>query len=167
MGSLNDGKDFIVKWIKERFPKGATALDVGACDGRWAGMLGDYLRMDAVEIFAPNVEQYRLHEKYNAVFTGDIADFHYDWYDLIIFGDVVEHMEVDKAQRVLAYARTRCSDMIIAVPYLYPQGAAYGNPWERHIQDDLTREVFDSRYPGFKLICKPSENYAYYAKNKP
>ena len=166
MGSLNDGKDFIIEWIKKNFPQGATCLDVGACDGRWKSMTGDYLAMDAVEIFEPNVEQYRLKDKYRDVFTGDIADFHYDWYDLIIFGDVIEHMTVEKAQAVLNYARTRCSDMIIAVPYLYPQDAVYGNPWEKHIQDDLTREVFDRRYPGFRLICKPSENYAYYAKEK-
>ena len=166
MGSLNDGKDFIIGWIKKNFPQGATCLDVGACDGRWKSMTGDYLVMDAVEIFEPNVKQYGLKDKYNDVFTGDIADFHYDWYDLIIFGDVIEHMTVEKAQAVLNYARTRCSDMIIAVPYLYPQNAVYGNPWEKHIQDDLTREVFDRRYPGFRLICKPSENYAYYAKEK-
>ena len=37
----------------------------------------------------------------------------------------------------------------------------YGNPCERHIQDDLTDELFNERYPGFKLeFAYP--DYGYY-----
>ena len=166
MASYDAGKYEMVEWIKEHFVRGSTCLDVGSCDGKWSDLLRDYLIMDGIEIYQPNIIEHDLRDKYHRIICGDIADLHYDWYDLIIFGDVIEHMTVEKAQAVLNYARTRCSDMIIAVPYLYPQGAVYGNPWEKHIQDDLTREVFDRRYPGFRLICKPSENYAYYAKEK-
>ena len=50
-----------------------------------------------------------------------------------------------------------------AVPFMYPQGEIYGNPYEVHIQEDLTLEVFDQRYPGFKPIFIDSK-YAYYVK---
>ena len=83
-------------------------------------------------------------------------------YDLIIFGDVIEHMTVERAQTVLERAQSRCRDMIIGVPFLYPQDELYGNPWERHIQSDLTAEIFNERYPGFELLVKPINNYAYY-----
>ena len=67
-----------------------------------------------------------------------------------------------RAQAVLERARPRCRDLIIGVPFLYPQDAIYGNPYERHIQADLTEEIFDERYPGFELLVKPTNNYAYY-----
>ena len=166
MPSLSDGKDYIVRWVKDHFPSGATCLDVGACDGKWFSLLGDYLDMYAVEIFRPYVEKHELESKYVNVFVGDIDDYKYGYYDLIIFGDVIEHMDVPKAQRVLAYARQRCENMIIAVPFMYKQDMVRGNKWERHIQDELTPELFDELYPGYELLFKPVSNYAYYIKRK-
>lgn len=163
MGSYDFGKDEIVAWVKDNFPKGATCLDVGACDGKWSRLLGDYLLMDAVEIFPKNIIDHNLTEKYRNAFCGDVKDLEYEWYDLIIFGDVIEHMTVENAQKVLEYARPRCKDMIVAVPYLYSQGAEYGNPWEVHIQNDLTHEIFNERYKGFKPLIANNE-YAYYSK---
>ena len=60
MASYVHGKDDVCKWIKDNFPKGATCLDVGACDGVWADKLGDYLVMDGIEIFEPYIEKYDL-----------------------------------------------------------------------------------------------------------
>ena len=164
MANYDSGKGEVVTWIKNNFPEGSTCLDVGPCDGKWFRLLGDYLVMDAVEIYEPNIENNGLRNMYREIVCGDIADCVYNWYDLIIFGDVIEHMDVEKAQRVLEYARNRCRDMIVAVPYLYRQGPNYGNQWEIHVQEDLTPELFDARYPGFRIIHRPVPNYAYYAK---
>lgn len=161
MGSYEYGKLEVKAWIKTFFKRGETALDVGACDGKWGKMLGNYLEMDACEIFEPNAKKHELASIYNHVFICDIADLPYEWFDLIIFGDVIEHMDVAKAQKVINYAKAHSRDMIIAVPYLYSQGAEYGNPWEVHIQNDLTPKVFDERYKGFEPIWQNSE-YAYY-----
>lgn len=166
MSSYDSGKSEIVAWIKSHFPYGSTCLDVGACDGKWSELLGDYLTMDAVEIFEQNIEEHSLRSKYRNVWCGDIADYTYKWYDLIIFGDVVEHMTVEQAQKVLTYADKRCEDMIVSVPFLLPQDELYGNPYERHIQDDLTQDMFRERYPGFRILFLPSFNYAYYVKRK-
>ena len=165
MSSYKYGKPE-VKWlIAKEIEKGAECLDVGACDGKWAGLLGHYLTMDAVEIFAPNIAEHNLDWKYRRVYCKDIADYVYSWYDLIIFGDVIEHMPVEKAQRVLEVASIRCRDMIVGVPYLYPQDAIYGNPYEVHIQPDLTPEVFAERYPDLELLWS-CNNYAYYHKKR-
>lgn len=166
MSSTDAGKNEIVRIIRENFSKGASCLDVGACDGKWARLLGDYLTMDAVEIFNGNISAHRLWEKYRHVYGVDIFNFEYDWYDLIIFGDVLEHLTVERAQCVLEYARPRCKDLIIGVPFLWYQGEIYGNPYERHIQDDLTDEVFRERYPGYELLLKAAHNYAYYHKEQ-
>ena len=166
MGSYNEGKDEVVRWVKERFKKGATCLDVGACDGKWYDLLGDYLAMDAVEVFLPNIDKHNLRDKYRMVYGVDIEYLPYKWYDLIIFGDVIEHMSVEKAQKVLKYAYPRCEDMVVAVPFLYTQGEIYGNPWEVHIQNDLTVENFSERYKGFEILTRPVWEYAYYVKER-
>ena len=161
MASYDIGKAEVVEYIKAHFPAGSTCLDVGACDGKWYDLLGDYLVMDAVEIFKPNIVHHGLTDKYRRVFGVDIDSLAYVSYDLIIFGDVIEHMTVDKAQRVLGYARNRCKDMIIGVPWLYPQGELYGNPYEIHLQADLTEELFNERYPGYEKLLG-FKNYFYF-----
>ncbi|MBR2697509.1 MAG: hypothetical protein IKE76_02880 [Clostridia bacterium] len=161
MSSYHYGKQDVCRWVRENFPDSSTVLDVGACDGNWRRLLPEYRAMDAVEVFGMNLP--RL-QGYRRVYHTDICDFRYEWYDLIIFGDIIEHLTVEQAQAVLAYAKPRCRDLIIAVPFLYRQGAIYGNPWEVHKQDDLTPELFEERFPGFAVLCDPGHDYRYYHK---
>ena len=187
MASYDYGKDKVMdrllRWASKRdFYDSLRFLDVGACDGKWARLiyqttnravregskLGNDLpeiRLDAVEIFKPNAA--RILDLYDNVFVGSIADYGYKFhqYDIIIFGDVIEHMEVNEAQYVLDYARGNCgADIIVGVPFQYKQGPLYGNPWERHIQDDLTPELMAERYPGLELMFQAAPDYAYYHK---
>ena len=162
MSSYRQGKPEVKFWLAQHLSNGSEVLDVGACDGVWFNILSEWYTMDAVEVWKPNIEQYRLGEKYRSVFNVKIQDFTFDHYDLVLFGDVIEHMTVDRAQRVLEYAKGKCKDMIIGVPFNYPQEAIYGNPYEEHIQPDLTDKVFGERYPGFTMLCQPRGDYAYY-----
>lgn len=160
MSSYDFGKQEVCNWVRDTYRKDSTFLDVGACNGLWKRLLPEYT-MDAVEIFPPNIVWLG---DYREVYNGDIYDFKYDWYDLIIFGDVIEHMSVERAQKVLAYAEKRCGDMIVAVPFLYRQGVLYGNQWETHIQDDLTAELVAERYPMLEVLYDTKNNYCYYHK---
>lgn len=162
MGSYNYGKIEICGWIRQHFDKDCTILDVGACDGKWRSLLVDYPNMDAVEIFQPNAEKIRY--LYDHVFVCDICDLYYKHYDLVIFGDMIEHLTPDDAKKVLDYANEHCTDLIISVPFQYKQDALYGNKYEIHIQDDLTPELFNERFPGYELLLKAAEDYAYYHK---
>lgn len=159
--SYDMGKPWVSAWIRERFPVGSTILDVGAGAGTWRRLLPEYPDMDAVEIYPPNATALT---GYRSVFYRDIYGLRYDWYDLVIFGDVIEHMAVERAQEVLRYAARHCKDMVIAVPFLYKQGPVGGNEHERHIQDDLTRELFAERYDGFAVLLDAAEDYCYYHK---
>lgn len=159
--SYNIGKSEVCEWVRDHFSADAEVLDVGAGCGTWLRLLPEFQRMDAVEIFPPN---YRQLLGYRQKFLADIRGFKYEHYDLIIFGDIIEHLSVEDARRVLAYARPRCTDMIVAVPFLYPQEAVGGNEAERHIQDDLTAEIFAERYHGFEVLFDTGENYCYYHK---
>lgn len=166
MASYDKGKKEAVEFIKKTFGQGSTCLDVGACDGKWYDLVGDYLTMDAIEIFEPYVVKNNLRRKYNSVLIGDIIKAEYQYYDLIIFGDVLEHMSVEDSQKVLEYAKPRCKDLIIAVPFELKQGAINGNRNEIHIQDDLTPEVFNERYGEYEEIWS-DDKYAYYHKKPP
>ena len=163
MGSFNIGKPEAIEWIHQHFRKGETCLDVGACNGKWSRLLEGYLKIDAVEAFAPNIFQNHLQTRYNRVYKADIRELEYEPYDLIIFGDVLEHMSVEDAQKVLAYAWTRCRDLIVAVPFMHDQGEKYGNPYEVHVQNDLTHERVLERYPGLAPIFL-TDIYGYYTK---
>lgn len=161
MGSYNFGKPEVCAWVRENFPTDSLLLDVGACDGKWKMLLPEYQNFDAVEAWEPNLKRLTA---YRNIFHTDIRDFRYDWYDLIIFGDIIEHLPVEDAQQVLAYARPRCRDMLIAVPWRYKQDAIEGNTYEIHIQDDLTPELFAQRYHGYEVLHDPGHEYCYYHK---
>ena len=75
-------------------------------------------------------------------------------------------MTVEQAQKVLAYAKPRCKDIIIAVPFLFSQGELFGNKYEIHIQNDLTPEIFEQRYPGFEMLLRPIWEIGIYHKGE-
>ena len=156
-------KDEVRDWVRENFKPDAFILDVGAGSGTYQILLGDiFHNIDAVEIYKPNIRDYGLLEKYRSVSYRNIVGLEYQPYDLIIFGDVIEHLSVEDAQKVLEYARTRCKNMIVAVPYSYKQ---FGNENEHecHVQYDLTHEVVLERYPMLQLL-KGDDVYGYYIK---
>lgn len=159
MPSHDKGKAEVCEWIRRTFPQDCRILDVGACDGKWKKLLPEYT-MDAVEAFPPNAEA--IAGLYGKVFCTQVHKLHYGFYDLIIFGDVIEHMEVHEAQMALRYAKKKSWDVIVSIPFLYPQEALYGNPYEKHIQDDLTHDLFMDRYPGFEVLHDTGEGYCYY-----
>lgn len=165
MSSQNKGKEDAVNWIKSHIEPRSRILDVGACDGLWSRLLeGMDYRMDAVEVWEPNIRTHNLAGKYDHVFNKDIREFHYyTIYDLAIFGDILEHLTVEEAQAVLKRAWTCCENILVAVPFRWPQEAIYGNPYEKHLQPDLTHEIFMERYPGFEPLVL-YDNYGYYTK---
>ena len=165
MSSYRQGKPEVKFWLAQHLSNGAEVLDVGACDGVWFNILSEWYTMDAVEVWEPNIDKYKLEKKYRFVINCPVQNYYYGHYDLVLFGDVIEHMTVEDAQKVLAYAREHSDMVIVAVPFLFKQDAIYGNPYERHIQDDLTNQLFLERYPNFEpIILYPK--YGYYVWRK-
>ena len=159
-------KKEITDYLKKHFNQVVTILDVGAGEGTYLPfLLPHFSRIDAVEVFKPNIENFELEKRYRKVYNEDIRDFEYEYYDIIIFGDVIEHLEVKEAQKVLKYAYNRCKEMIVAVPYLSPQGIEEDNIYEIHKQDDLTDKKMKKRYPYLKNVYK-DDKYGYYIKEE-
>lgn len=145
--------------IERGFPERDTPIiDVGAGAGKYRDLLHDYTDMTAVEVWEPYIGEYRLRERYRAVFCLDARSLTHtdEWcgYKLAIFGDVIEHMGWEYARIMLDAAQAAGCAQLVVVPFRYIQGEAQGNPHERHVQDDLTNELFLERYPGFACVVR-------------
>lgn len=120
--------------------------------------------MDAVEAWRPYIAKYKLADKQRKLTHASVVDHNEFDYDVILFGDILEHLSVKDAQKVVAKMYPRCKELVIAVPFLYKQDAINHNPFEIHIQEDLTPEIFAERYPGFIPLVQ-NKKYAYYIKD--
>lgn len=116
-----------------------TVLDVGPGRGTYARVLdGLDLEMDCVEIWGRYLTRYQLDTKYRHAWVHDVrqwADFDYD---LVIFGDVLEHMTRDQSLEVWRRCGLQARYGMISVPIVhYPQGESHGNPYEAHVQEHV------------------------------
>jgi hypothetical protein len=145
----------IVDYLCNQFSPEATVLDVGAGAGAYFDSLHHHFHnMDAVEAHAPYITRFGLESKYRKVFNTDIVLFDIPDYDIIIFGDVLEHLTVEQARHVLDAACRHAKEVLVIVPYACPQDAVDGVEYEVHRQPDLTRDVFLERYPQMELFCE-------------
>jgi len=149
---LDLGGIVVPSYIRSHFPSTATILDVGAGWGKYKFLLPEY-KMDACEIWQPYVDQENLKEVYREVFVSDIYDLEFNWYDIIIMGDVLEHIEEERAINLIDALRIKCNELIVVVPYQYPQGEVDHNKYEIHHQDKLTDEMVRKLY-GLHLFAK-------------
>lgn len=143
-----------IKFIKNKFNRTSSVLDIGAGAGSYFDYLNDHFyKMDAVEGFEPYVEQYELRKKYANVFVQNILDFEFNYYDLIIFGDVLEHLSEEDGIKLVEKLYDKCNDLIIAIPYNSEQGVHFDNDLEIHKQVELTQDSFLEKYKGFKVLA--------------
>lgn len=165
--------------IRSHFPIESRVLDLGAGQGKYRIVIEEYPNVDGVEVHKPTADREQLEDIYRELFIDDacnvlgrLARIHtqflhdvnaaetgneYDTpYDVVIFGDVLEHMEIVDAQCAVMHALLIASDVFVIVPYLYPQEPHDDNEYQRHIQADLTPEVMASRYPELRLVMLES-----------
>jgi|TARA_R110000851_G_scaffold296023_2_gene451067 hypothetical protein len=160
--SFDDYKIQIRHFFKKSVPKGTNILDVGPGKGTYWHLLQNLgYKMDCVEIFKPYIEEYKLKEKYDNVYLDNIINFDITKYELIILGDILEHLSVDDAHIILNKINKNNQKCIIAVPYLSEQEADGGNHYQIHLQPDLTPELMLQRYPSLKLLIG-NKRYGYY-----
>lgn len=153
--STNYFKKETINYIQNNFKKNIKILDVGA----GAGTYSDYLKplgfenIDCVEVFEDYINNYNLSSKYSKVILGNIidVDVNFNEYDLIILGDVLEH--ISELNAIQFISKIENIPTIIAVPFESPQGEHFNNKYEIHLQDDLTLENFVSRFKNFHPIC--------------
>ena len=148
-------KEQTKQYILDKYEKSAKILDIGAGAGAYYNMLSaeGYTELDCVEAFENYIIEYKLTEKYKNVILGDVTKLYidFDQYDLIILGDVLEHIQLEDAKILLN--KMNRSNVIIGVPFNSYQGIHFDNIFEIHLQEDLTFINFFERFKDYKPFC--------------
>lgn len=140
-------------WIAEQILhiKPKTVLDVGAGKGLYLNLLYDVLgkenvHVTAVEVWEDYIKFFMLKMRYNVLIKEDVRKMDDFSYDLVILGDILEHMSKEDAVALWDKVSTQAKYAVIAIPIIHhPQEAINDNPYEIHVKEDWsTQEVLDS-----------------------
>jgi hypothetical protein len=123
-GSSQEGKLFFRDWVAAFRPQ--TVLDVGPGSGGYGKIIREVVqatpwwekcKIDAIEAYEPYLSKYNLKEVYDDIFVRDVRDFQaVDQYDLVIFGDVLEHLTKTDASSVFFYYKKISKFLWISLP---------------------------------------------------
>lgn len=161
--SSREGKRWIGPRIVDELP--GTVLDVGPGEGTYANIITFFgMRPQAVligmEVHQPYVEQYELEKLYDKIILADARTAPFPPVDVVILGDVIEHMSADDAQAVWVKSRQAARKAVFAsIPLgVHPQGAVNGNEHERHLTSWTNDSVHDlggvvSSWVGVEIGC--------------
>lgn len=139
-GSSNKGKSNIRDWFNNLPIQ--SVLDVGPGWGTYSKLFRKPEQLwHAVEINEPYVEKFQLNNLYNEIYIADIQTFiPTRCYDVIICGDVLEHMTNDEAVEVLDKLFNYADHIIVSLPLDAETNAPPGtgdvdwdNPYELHV----------------------------------
>lgn len=144
-------KGWVLDKIKELNPK--SILDVGTGSGILEEIVranfGDSIQIDGIEAWKPYVEEYNLTERYDNLYNVDAREWNNWEYDLVMFGDVLEHMNEQQSADMWNKMSQKAGAAIITIPIIhYPQGASFGNPFEIHHEEDWDTERIMKTFPG-------------------
>jgi hypothetical protein len=154
--SFSTFDDYIFTLINDYRP--STVLDVGPGIGKIGSMVAKSCRthnypciLHAYEIYEPYIKQYELKWIYDKIWNEDIMNIisrDNASYDMIFFGDSLEHLTKKDGLKLIEFMLLRCEYIIIKTPDNMPQGAVGGNEYEAH-QSNWNRndfnDVFDYR----------------------
>ncbi|GHC38088.1 hypothetical protein GCM10010348_76720 [Streptomyces anthocyanicus] len=138
-----EGKDWSLSWFRYHLPN--TVTDVGPGEGTYAKLfrpVHEGVWWTAVEIHRPYIKKFRLtstktRKMYDEIHVEDVreSEDHLFHRDLVIFGDVLEHMPRGSAVTLLeTIVAAGAWNILVSVPIVdSPQGEVDGNPHEAHL----------------------------------
>jgi trans-aconitate methyltransferase len=163
--SSGEGKGFFADWIANfANPQGYKRyLDIGC----GAGHYGKILRMaaakdavvDAVEVFPEYIERHHLREIYGDIIISDIRQVYEEIqpYDIMIMGDVLEHLTKEEAIAVVNGLKIKCCFIWVALPMKIDRPWSFGydqleeewaeNEYGRHLHDWTGEELQETFKP--------------------
>jgi predicted TPR repeat methyltransferase len=143
--SDSQGKD----WAREVYLKirPGHVIDIGPGAGAYAKLMRPHhrARWIGIEAWGPYIADYNLDQLYDVVHVADARLVDWTWFagraDLVIIGDVLEHMTAVHAAVLLERLKRVATNLLVSIPVLHlDQGAVFGNPFERHV-DHWTYEA--------------------------
>ena len=139
---------FCVEVLMKIEPK--RVLDVGVGFGRWGIIVREFcdvwfgrvlpeqwsVYIEGIEVFEPNISPYHKYF-YNKIHIGDALDIIPgidELWDVVIFGNIIEHFTRDEGERLLRWSIDHSKYVIVNVPLGddWQQEEMYNNPYERH-----------------------------------
>ncbi len=136
-------------------------LDVGCGWGKWGHMFRGWLdsevsgnqkenwkhRIDALEVFEPHITPAHKYI-YDNIYVEDFRVFFETeemiYYDLVVMGDVLEHVILHEGKQAILDLQSKCKTLIVSAPnYKDNCQAKLGNPHEAH-KAWWTRADFES-----------------------
>lgn len=164
-----ENKPWALEKIREIDPK--TVLDCGAGAGTYLDLikanLGYKTIVVGVEAWYPYIIKYDLEDRYDILYPIDIRDMASFQYDLVILGDILEHMP--EADAVLLWNRIseEAKYALISIPIIhYEQGAINDNPYEVHVEEDWTTEKVLQKFSNIVEYKEFSQTGVFIAKFK-
>lgn len=138
----------ILKAIEECRP--TAILDIGFGRGKYGFLVKEYypeMKIDGLEVFKDYIKPHHK-EIYGKIYNKnafDLTDEEIKKYDLFLIIDAVEHWEIEAGRAFLDRLTQFGAKVIVSTPRsVAPQGAEYGNEWERHVSqwqgDDFTKK---------------------------
>lgn len=136
-------------WTRERVLALAgtgslSVLDIGPGVGTYAKLLAGpaVRRIVGVEIWAPYVTTYRLRDYYDDIVVGDAREVELPPSDVVILGDVAEHMSEADAVRLWSRCAAAADRAVyLSIPIVpYPQHEIEDNPHEVHVEEDWNHD---------------------------
>ncbi len=143
-------------------------LDVGCGWGKWGFLFRGWLdtevsgnqkekwthRIDGLEVFKPHITPVHTY-LYNNIYTEDFRTFFksdkMEQYDLVIMGDVLEHVVLEEGMQSIKDVGKKCKTLIVSAPnYKDNCKAKFGNPAEAHMAW-WTKENFESMDNLYKI----------------
>jgi len=150
-----------------------SVLDVGCGFGLWGFLCREYLdvwngrvqphewqvRIDGLELWEPYIQAHQR-ALYTNIFVRDIREALPDLesYDLIIAGDVIEHLDKEDAELVLdtLYEKARLA-LLVNIPLTghWDHPIQYGNPGELHRSQWVPEDFagYPNHFKEYKLPC--------------
>jgi hypothetical protein len=161
----------VEKLLRKYISKGMKRfLDVGAGSGKYGKMLNSFrvegseelydFFMDAIEPDEEYAREYKLHEIYNRLYYDTVQSFSFAYptycTNVVIFGDVLEHLPKSTGINVLEHFIYRSNFVIVVVPKQLVQFSEE-HPAENHIsiwrEEDFLKYGARVRYGNNKILA--------------
>jgi len=168
MGTSNwQNISYNIELIRKINPK--SILDIGVGFGRWGILYREFLEIwddgryncdwlrtiDGVEIYPGYVQEYHKYF-YDTIYINNALDFLKSLdreYNLINFGDVIEHMDRKIGEEIIDLALSKSRYVLITIPIgkHWQQEGTKENPYEEHKSIWYNRDFV--KYKHHKIKC--------------
>lgn len=146
------GREWVAEILDAIGPDLKLIVDVGPGDGTYERIFRcqtPNANWIGVEIWAPYISRFNLWDSYDTVVCCNIMDYKWpEGVDLVILGDIVEHLPEADARLLLETCKKKAKNVIVSLPIIDShQGEVDGNPYEAHLYQWKFEQILELMTP--------------------